>query len=92
MLPWLKPKSQTGVIIQARKPDADKEPKDSEDQGLKACAEDLISAVESKDSSRVAAALRAAFQICESEPHDEAEDTDKPSPHTYDAQNIKASE
>jgi hypothetical protein len=40
---------------------------------LEMAAEDLLSAVASKDVSGVAAALRNAFQMCESEPHDEAE-------------------
>jgi hypothetical protein len=92
MLPFLKKKHQTGVITQTRQPDEDKEPKDSEDQGLMACAQDLIDAIQASDSKRVAAALRAAFEIVDSQPHEEGEHTDEeaPFPHSYDAQNIKA--
>lgn len=86
MLPFLKAKpQQTGVIVQARKPDEGKE-KPAEDQGLMACAQDLISAIETKDAKAVASALRAAHEICEG---GESEDSEEPSPHTYDAQNIK---
>lgn len=87
MLPFLKNKhQQTGVIVQNRTPD---EPKDSEDQGLMACAQDLIDAVHSKDAKRVASALKAAFEIADSEPHVEGEHVE---PHSYEAQNRKAAE
>ena len=39
--------------------------------GLHACAEDLHAAVKSGDISGIASALKAAFQICDSEPHEE---------------------
>lgn len=45
-----------------------------EDSGfdmVEACAEDLIEAVHKKDVKAVAQALRAAFEICDSEPHQE---------------------
>lgn len=54
-----------------------------------ACAHDLMSALESKDSKRVAQAIYSAFQLAELEPHSETEDH---SPHTYDHQNMKAGE
>lgn len=40
---------------------------------LSACAEDLIDAIHSKDPQAVAHALEAAFQICDSQPHEEGE-------------------
>lgn len=40
---------------------------------LASAAEDLISAVHSKDANAVAQALEAAFQICDSQPHYEGE-------------------
>ncbi len=90
LLPFLKNKQQqSGVIVQNRTPD---EPKDSEDQGLMACAQDLIDAVHAKDAKRVASALKAAFEIADSEPHVEGEHLDESSPHTYEAQNRKAAE
>lgn len=49
-----------------RKPD-DGEEYDS----IHACAEDLINAVHSKNIKGAAEAIRAAFEILESEPHNE---------------------
>jgi hypothetical protein len=43
------------------------------EEGMKAAAEDLIHAVHNKDIEAVAAALRAAFEIADSEPHVEGE-------------------
>lgn len=73
MLPFLKPKPQVGLIIENRKPDgnSEKEHEDHDDMGLEACSEDLIRAVHAKDAKSVAAALRAAFEICEAYPHEE---------------------
>lgn len=67
MLPFLEPKKLSSVIVANRKPSGaivpDKEEGD-EDSALMSAAEDLISAVHSKSASSVAAALRAAFDIC----------------------------
>lgn len=38
---------------------------------LEACAEDLISAVKSGNAKLVADAIRTAFQVLDSEPHEE---------------------
>jgi hypothetical protein len=70
MLPFLKNK-QEGSISEApdaieRKPDQEKEY-----DSLYAAAEELISAVHVKDVDGVATALRSAFTIMESEPHEE---------------------
>lgn len=91
MLPFLKKKPQVaGIITKVREPDSDKPQDSEEDQGLRACARDLIDAVHSQDEGRVASAIRAAFAICDSEPHEEGEHTNEsPEPHSYDAQNIK---
>lgn len=79
MLPFLKPKYQTGLIVETRKSDGDKERTNQSDadDGLKMAAEDLIRAVHSKDGASVASALRAAFEILDAEPHEEG-------PHTND--------
>ncbi len=92
MLPFLKPKPQTGIIVETRKSDGGSKPDESEENhGLTACAEDLIRAVHAKDAKAVASALQAAFEVCESYPHEEGEHTNEsPSPHTFEAQNIKA--
>ncbi len=43
-------------------------------QGLKACASDIISAIEAKDPKRLAQAFKDMFEICEAYPHDEYQD------------------
>lgn len=73
MLPFLAPKKQAGVIIAKRV--GDKTEVESEEgehaPGLMASAEDLISAVHAKDAKAVASAIKAAFEVCDSEPHEE---------------------
>ena len=74
MLPFMQKKPVAGLIVAQRKPDGTHEESHSEgneDQGLEACAVDLIRAIHSKDSKAAAAAMRAAFEICDSEPHEE---------------------
>jgi len=70
MLPFLKLKqegsSSEPVEHKMREPDDD-----DNYNPLHAAAEDLISAVHSKSVKAVAEALKAAFEICESEPHEE---------------------
>jgi hypothetical protein len=80
MLPFLKPKLQTGVLMKTRQADTGDMPEDDsgDDAGLTACAEDLIQAVHAKD----AAAVRSAFQsMCELLDKDEpsAEEPTEPS-------------
>lgn len=79
-LPFLRKKNDAGiagVMVQHRSPDNDgEEHKDQEYQpeaGLRACAKDLMDAINSGDHSKVAQALRAAFEILDSEPHVEGE-------------------
>ncbi len=86
MLPFLKPKAVAGLIISHRKPDGGKvesHMEGDEHQPLEAAAEDLIRAINSKDSKHLALALRAAFDILSSEP--ESEDD-----NSFDSQNEKA--
>lgn len=76
MLPFLAPKKIASVIVAKTKPTGGIEPKGEEgehDPALMSAAEDLISAVHMKDAVAVADALRAAFDICDSEPHVEGE-------------------
>lgn len=69
MLPFLKPKQVAVTMMKEREPD---EGSEDNSYGLKSAAEDLISAIHSKDVSAVAAALKAAHEICESyDPMDE---------------------
>lgn len=44
---------------------------DDQDPGLTSAAEDLIQAVHAKDAKAVSEALKAAFEMCDSAPHDE---------------------
>lgn len=71
MIPFLKNK-EAGVSAPIesieRKPDDGAEEFDS----LESAAEDLCIAIGSKDYKAAAAAMRAAFQLLESEPHEEA--------------------
>jgi hypothetical protein len=70
MLPFLKkPIKDAGVMVVERRPDDSSEPQ--EDQGLMAAAKDLLSAIEMKDHKKMAMALRAAFELLDSEPHEE---------------------
>lgn len=80
MLPYLKPKSSSGLIIATRKPDGTNEAEGmegEEDQGLSMAAADLIRAVHAKDEAATASALRAAFELLDSEPHQEGEHTNE---------------
>lgn len=88
LLPFLKPRAQTGVIIQERARDTvPREELDREEDSIDICCEEMIEAMEEKDPKKMAKALRAAFQIFDSEPHEEG-------PHTNDfhAMNKKAAE
>ena len=62
---------------------ADEEPEeDMGDSAIRACAQDLISAVQASDVKGVAEAIRSMFEIMDSQPHVEGEHE----PHSYDAQ------
>lgn len=90
MLPFLKPKAVAGLIITHRKPDGSKEEQHSEgneDQGLEIAAEDLIRAIHAKDGKNVVSALKAAFEILDSMPHEEGPHDDD---NSFESQNIKA--
>ena len=71
MLPFLKKNQESSMSAPVdsikREPDEGAEEYDS----LESAAEDLLKAIESKDSKEIASALRAAFEICDSEPHEE---------------------
>lgn len=72
MLPFLK-KQQDGSIsspVEHVKRESDEE---SEYDMLESAAEDLISAVHSKNIKGVCSALRAAFEMLDAEPHEEGE-------------------
>lgn len=69
MLPFLKKNIKpTGISMIVRSPDEGKE--ESMDM-LETAMADLADAMEAKDSKRMAAAFRAAFEMLEMEPHEE---------------------
>jgi hypothetical protein len=74
-LPFFKKDRRVGLIVEQRHPDGNLERKPDEegDPALEACAEDLLRAMNTKDIKAIADALRAAFDVMESEPHEEAE-------------------
>ncbi len=84
MLPFLSKKNNgtASLTIKTRTPDehSDKEP--NENEGLEECMSELSEALTSGDKKAAARAFKAAFQICESEPHEEGEHT-----NDYDSQN-----
>jgi len=76
-------RKETGLIIETRKPDAMPEV-DESSAALEAAADDILAAISANNSKGLAEAIRAAFQILESEPHEESED--------FESQNIKAAQ
>jgi hypothetical protein len=72
MIPFLKHSKEASVAMPAdtieRKPDDG-----SDFDPLESAAEDLCNAIEAKDYKSAAAAIRAAFELLESQPHEEGE-------------------
>lgn len=72
MLPFLKYNKEASVSIPQES--IKREPDDgAEYDMLESAAEDLMHAVASKDVKAIAAALKAAFEICDAQPHEEGE-------------------
>lgn len=72
MLPFLKKHKAAGLIVEQRMPD-----KPSEISEMETCAQDLLSAIEAKDIKGMASALQAAFELADSQPHQEGEHLDE---------------
>lgn len=93
-LPYLKRKQMVGLISQKFASNGIKQPEETpteeapQDQGLDFCAHDLITAVHAKDVKGVTAALRAAFELMEKEPHEENNEE----PNSFDDMNKQAGE
>lgn len=82
LLPFLnKSAKQSQTVVVDRAPD-DKEDKHAP---MRACAEDILRAIESKDPTHLALALRAAIDIAGSE-EPEQDDEEDAFPHSYEAQ------
>lgn len=77
MLPFLQKKhGVAGLIMEKRKANGDlqetsNEPQDQLNPALMAAAHDILSAMHMNDANKLAQALKAAFEICDSEPHSE---------------------
>lgn len=79
MLPFLKQnkKQDSGISMGYQTPSS-QEPKSDDSEGLEAAARDLHSAVQSGDIKKIAAALKAAFEICDSSsPEDSVESNEQ---------------
>ena len=90
-LPFLRKKQTAAVIIRERKPDgssAENGTEGEENHGLKQCILELFKAARADDEEAGAKALRSAFQILDSEPHEEGEHTNE----DYDSQNERAAQ
>jgi hypothetical protein len=87
-LPFLKKRQEGGVaglIIKRRTPDEKPPGEDDNAAAIESCASELINAIHNKDIKAAAMALKDAFDILESMPHEEGE-------HTYNEQNQLAAE
>ncbi len=92
-LPFLNKKKDAGIassiIEQQNRGNATPEPEaELEEYTLEDCAHDILDAIQDDNARALSFALKEAFRQLESKPHEEAEH--KPSPHTFEAQNIKA--
>lgn len=80
MLPFLKNRKEpgmAGVTTLYRKEDGSNESEDMHNSGIKAAAEDLCKAIKAEDYEAAAKALKAAFEIFDSEPHKEGPHTNE---------------
>lgn len=75
-LPFLRKKDAGGIATQisVRKSDKSAEPEEKDDgsDGLMACAQDLLQAIQANDPKGLADAFKAAFEICEMYPTEES--------------------
>jgi len=77
MLPFLKKYQEGSANVPpnsiTRKPDEDDshEEKSEDFDSIEIAAEEMLSAFDSGDVKALARAIRAAFEICDSEPHNE---------------------
>lgn len=86
MLPFLAKKNQAGnanLIVKTREPDEKlQEDQDDPSAAIRSCSKALIDAVHARDEQGVSDALKDAFDILESLPHEE----ESVEPHSYEAQ------
>lgn len=76
MLPFLNKRRMAASMMMTKKPGEAPEPIDESNEydsdSLLYAAEDLLKAVADGNPKAVAAALKAAFEICDSQPQEEA--------------------
>ncbi len=81
MLPFLKQKPAAALIISKRTPDdpAGKTEHAAGDEyhELEGICEDILRAIESKDAKALAMAIKDAFEVADSYPHEEGPHTDE---------------
>ena len=70
-------KTPMGGLSMEQEPEAP-EADEGDDEGLNTAARDLIDAIQAGDEAGVASAFKAAFQILEAAPHEEAEHEEAP--------------
>ena len=77
MLPFLKKErpNSAGMSMEYRKPDEGKE--EDEGSAIDACSKDILRAISSNDYKQLSAALKAAFDIMDSLPHEEGPHTNE---------------
>jgi len=76
-LPFLFKKKPPTTVVETREPDHVE--KDESNHGIKAAAQDLLQGIQDSNPDRVASALQAAFEIFDSQPHEEADHSDQES-------------
>jgi len=73
MLPYLKLKNEASASGPIESKQVNTMEGEEEYDGLESAAEDLCNAIEAKDYKAAASALRAAFELLDSQPHEEGE-------------------
>ncbi len=72
MLPFLKKSHESSAAGPVES--VTREPDEEQDlDSMEVAAEDVLSAIAAKDAKALAVAMRAAFELCDSEPHEEGE-------------------
>lgn len=71
MLPFLKDKKEASVSAPPSTITRESDDESDSFDSLEVAAQDLCDAIHSRNYKAVAEALRAAFELCESEPHEE---------------------
>jgi hypothetical protein len=96
MLPFLAKNKDSGgiagLLVKNREPDENTQDSDDDtpEYNQEDCARDIMHALKTDDAELFASALNEFIQNSGQEPG--GDEASSPSPHTYDAQNMKAGE